>query len=241
MASRTSVRRPTLAAATEKRPRNLLGEQLRTLGLQWTRLKTGTPPRLDGRTIDWSQFEPQPGDPDPTPFSFLTEKIDRPQIACHIGYTTEETRRILQANISRSPLYSGQIDGIGPRYCPSIEDKIVKFPDKPHSPDLSRTGGPRYQRGLRERHVHQHAHRRAGGHGGLDTRARTRRDDPTGLCHRVRRHRSARTAAHSRSEIHCGPFSRRPDQRHFRIRGSRMPRDRCRHECGLQILLVSIP
>src|SRR5579864_6204965 len=102
------------------------------LGLQWTRLKTGTPPRLDGRTIDWSRFEPQPGDPDPTPFSFLTEKIDRPQVACHIGHTTAETRRILQANIHRSPLYSGQIEGVGPRYCPSIEDKIVKFPDKPN-------------------------------------------------------------------------------------------------------------
>ncbi len=112
-------------------PSQLLGDQLRTLGLNWTRLKTGTPPRLDGRTIDWSQFEPQPGDAEPTPFSFLTEKIDRPQIQCHIGYTNEETRRILREAIPRSPLYSGQIEGIGPRYCPSIEDKIVKFPDKP--------------------------------------------------------------------------------------------------------------
>ena len=112
-------------------PSQLLGDQLRTLGLGWTRLKTGTPPRLDGRTIDWSQFEPQPGDAEPTPFSFLTEKIDRPQIQCHIGYTTDETRRILREAIPRSPLYSGQIEGIGPRYCPSIEDKIVKFPDKP--------------------------------------------------------------------------------------------------------------
>jgi tRNA uridine 5-carboxymethylaminomethyl modification enzyme len=112
-------------------PSNLLGDQLRTLGLRWKRLKTGTPPRLDGRTIEWSAFEPQPGDPEPTPFSFLTEKIERPQILCHIAYTTEETRRILRAAIPRSPLYSGQIEGIGPRYCPSIEDKIVKFPDKP--------------------------------------------------------------------------------------------------------------
>ena len=111
-------------------PSQLLGNQLRTLGLQWTRLKTGTPPRLDGRTIDWSQFEPQPGDPEPTPFSFLTERIDRPQVACHMGRTTDATRRILQDSISRSPLYSGQIEGVGPRYCPSIEDKIVKFPDK---------------------------------------------------------------------------------------------------------------
>jgi len=94
-------------------------------------LKTGTPPRLDGRTIDWSHFERQAGDAEPTPFSFLTDGIHRPQIECHIGYTTEETRRILQEAIPRSPLYSGQIEGVGPRYCPSIEDKIVKFPDKP--------------------------------------------------------------------------------------------------------------
>ncbi len=111
-------------------PSELLGTQLRTLGLNWTRLKTGTPPRLDGRSIDWSQFESQPGDADPTPFSFLTGAIDRPQIHCHIGYTTEATLRVLREAIPRSPLYSGQIEGVGPRYCPSIEDKVVKFPDK---------------------------------------------------------------------------------------------------------------
>ena len=111
-------------------PSKTLGAQLRTLGLQWTRLKTGTPPRLDGRTIAWSRFEEQPGDPVPTPFSFLTERIDRDQICCHLAYTTEETHRILSESIARSPLYSGQIEGIGPRYCPSIEDKIVKFPEK---------------------------------------------------------------------------------------------------------------
>jgi tRNA uridine 5-carboxymethylaminomethyl modification enzyme len=109
---------------------NLLGDQLRTLDLECRRLKTGTPPRLDGRTIDWSRFEPQHGDPVPTPFSFMTDKIDRPQVPCHIAYTTAETHRILQESIPRSPLYSGQIEGVGPRYCPSIEDKIVKFPDK---------------------------------------------------------------------------------------------------------------
>src|SRR4051794_33384717 len=111
-------------------PSNTLGAQLRTLGLQWTRLKTGTPPRLDGRTIEWSRFEEQPGDPVPTPFSFLTEQIDRQQICCHLAYTTDETHCILSDSIARSPLYSGQIEGIGPRYCPSIEDKIVKFPEK---------------------------------------------------------------------------------------------------------------
>jgi tRNA uridine 5-carboxymethylaminomethyl modification enzyme len=108
----------------------LLGDQLRTVGLSWARLKTGTPPRLDGRTIDWTHFERQPGDDEPTPFSFLTDRIDRPQIECHIGYTNEATHQILREAIPRSPLYSGQIEGVGPRYCPSIEDKIVKFPDK---------------------------------------------------------------------------------------------------------------
>jgi len=111
-------------------PSNLLADQFRRLELRWSRLKTGTPPRLDGRTIDWAQFEPQPGDADPTPFSFLTNKIERPQIECHIGFTTEQTKRILERNLHRAPLYSGQIEGIGPRYCPSIEDKIVKFPEK---------------------------------------------------------------------------------------------------------------
>jgi len=98
--------------------------------MQWTRLKTGTPPRLDGRTIHWDAFQEQPGDAVPTPFSFMTKRIDRPQICCHLGYTTEITHRILSDSIARSPLYSGQIEGVGPRYCPSIEDKVVKFPDK---------------------------------------------------------------------------------------------------------------
>ena len=112
-------------------PSELLASQLRGLGLRCSRLKTGTPPRLDGRTIDWSCFERQPGDAVPTPFSFLTDRIDRAQVDCHIAYTTEETKRIILANIHRAPLYSGQIVGIGPRYCPSIEDKVVKFHDKP--------------------------------------------------------------------------------------------------------------
>lgn len=111
-------------------PSNLLGHQLRNLGLQWTRLKTGTPPRLDARSIDWSRFEPQHGDTEPTPFSFLTRKIEREQVPCYIGYTTEAAHQVVRESIARSPLYSGQIEGIGPRYCPSIEDKIVKFPDK---------------------------------------------------------------------------------------------------------------
>ena len=108
----------------------LLGEALRALGLRTCRLKTGTPPRLDGRTIRWEAFEEQPGDSDPTPFSFRTKRIVQPQISCHIAFTTPETLRIIRENVHRSAMYSGRIEGIGPRYCPSIEDKIVKFPDK---------------------------------------------------------------------------------------------------------------
>ncbi|MES2393650.1 MAG: FAD-dependent oxidoreductase [Acidobacteriota bacterium] len=139
----------------------LLGESLKKLGLRETRLKTGTPPRLDGRTIDWSKFEEQPGDSDPTPFSFRSlQKVVAPhpersegplysagggdnscasaatwqpplrQISCHIATTTPETLELIRANAHRSPMYTGQIEGIGPRYCPSIEDKIVRFPDK---------------------------------------------------------------------------------------------------------------
>jgi tRNA uridine 5-carboxymethylaminomethyl modification enzyme len=110
----------------------LLGEALKNLGLRGCRLKTGTPPRLDGRTIDWSRFPAQPGDIDPTPFSFRTKRVAHhdSQVACYIAYTTPETHRIIRENVHRSPMYSGQIQSIGPRYCPSIEDKIVKFPDK---------------------------------------------------------------------------------------------------------------
>src|SRR6266700_2517055 len=111
-------------------PSQLLGESLKLLGLRGCRLKTGTPPRLDGRGIDWTKFEVQPGDTDPTPFSFRTKKITQKQVPCYIAFTTAETHRIIQENVHRSPMYSGQIKSIGPRYCPSIEDKIVKFPDK---------------------------------------------------------------------------------------------------------------
>jgi tRNA uridine 5-carboxymethylaminomethyl modification enzyme len=110
----------------------LLGEALKKLGLRGCRLKTGTPPRLDGRTIDWSRFPVQPGDVDPTPFSFRTKRVAHhdSQVPCYIAWTTAETHRIIRENVHRSPMYSGQIQSIGPRYCPSIEDKIVKFPDK---------------------------------------------------------------------------------------------------------------
>lgn len=107
-----------------------LAESLKRLGFPVGRLKTGTPPRLDGRTIDWDAFEPQSADERPVPFSFATERIEQPQINCYIGYTTNALHQAIRANIHESPLYSGKIKGIGPRYCPSIEDKVVKFADK---------------------------------------------------------------------------------------------------------------
>ena len=113
-------------------PAVMLGEALRRLGFEVGRLKTGTPPRLDARTIDFSQFQVQPGDPVPTPFSLRTRAITQPQTVCWITTTNAETHRVIRENIRRSPLYSGQIKSIGPRYCPSIEDKVVKFADKPH-------------------------------------------------------------------------------------------------------------
>lgn len=108
-----------------------LAEGLKQLGFPVGRLKTGTPPRLDGRTIDWNAFEPQPADERPVPFSFSTESIEQPQIMCYVGHTTEVVHQTIRNNIHESPLYSGQISSIGPRYCPSIEDKVIKFPDKP--------------------------------------------------------------------------------------------------------------
>jgi tRNA uridine 5-carboxymethylaminomethyl modification enzyme len=108
----------------------LLSESLRDLGFRMARLKTGTPPRLDGRTLDFSQFEAQPGDDPPVPFSFYTKQLTQPQLNCYITHTSEQTHALIRQNLARSPMYSGQIQSIGPRYCPSIEDKIVKFADK---------------------------------------------------------------------------------------------------------------
>ncbi|HEX5777565.1 MAG TPA: tRNA uridine-5-carboxymethylaminomethyl(34) synthesis enzyme MnmG, partial [Xanthobacteraceae bacterium] len=107
-----------------------LSRTLAGLGFELGRLKTGTPPRLDGRTIDWGAVEMQPGDEPPEPFSTLTERIENPQISCGITRTTPATHEVIRANVHRSPMYSGQIESRGPRYCPSIEDKIVRFGDR---------------------------------------------------------------------------------------------------------------
>src|SRR5215468_4373979 len=108
----------------------MLGNCIRSIGFEWGRLKTGTPPRIDRRTINFSAFEQQHGDPEPTPFSFRTTRALENRICCYITHTDERIHSIIRSNMHRSPLFSGQIQGIGPRYCPSIEDKVVKFQDK---------------------------------------------------------------------------------------------------------------
>jgi len=113
-----------------EKPAVALAETFKQAGFRIGRLKTGTPPRLDGRTIDWDSLESQPADPDPVPFSFLTDRITVPQIACGITHTTAETHRIIESNLGQSAMYGGKIDSVGPRYCPSIEDKVVRFADK---------------------------------------------------------------------------------------------------------------
>jgi tRNA uridine 5-carboxymethylaminomethyl modification enzyme len=123
--------RRTYTAGRAGEPASIeLAEKLKQLGLPVGRLKTGTPPRLDGRTINWDAFQSQQPDERPVAFSFSTDKIEQAQIECHIGYTTASVHEAIRRNLHESPLYSGQIKGVGPRYCPSIEDKVVKFADK---------------------------------------------------------------------------------------------------------------
>ncbi|WP_164661495.1 tRNA uridine-5-carboxymethylaminomethyl(34) synthesis enzyme MnmG [Tropicibacter sp. Alg240-R139] len=112
------------------RPSVKLAERIQDMGLEIGRLKTGTPPRLDGRTIDWSNLERQEGDDEPTLFSFLSSKVTAPQVSCAITHTNEKTHDIIRKNLDQSAMYGGHIDGVGPRYCPSIEDKIVRFSEK---------------------------------------------------------------------------------------------------------------
>src|SRR5262249_28736312 len=109
-----------------------LSKSLLDLGFELQRFKTGTPPRLNGRTIDFAQLEAQPGDEEPVPFSFLTDRIEQTQLPCHITSTTPQVHDVIRANLHRAPMYSGQIQSTGPRYCPSIEDKVVRFADRSH-------------------------------------------------------------------------------------------------------------
>ena len=135
-------RRP--AGRAGEPPSRALAESLKERGFAWGRLKTGTPPRLDRRSIDFSRFDEEWGDSPAVPFSFLTDRIDQPRIPCHLLHTTARVHDLVRAHIGESPLYNGQISGIGPRYCPSLEDKVMRFPDRerhllvlePEGPDV---------------------------------------------------------------------------------------------------------
>jgi tRNA uridine 5-carboxymethylaminomethyl modification enzyme len=118
------------AGRADEPPSRDLATSLKSFGFAWGRLKTGTPPRLDRRSVDLSAFEPQPGDSEPVPFSFMTGRLMRDQIVCHLLHTTERVHDLVRRYINASPLYNGQIQGIGPRYCPSLEDKVMRFPDR---------------------------------------------------------------------------------------------------------------
>jgi tRNA uridine 5-carboxymethylaminomethyl modification enzyme len=118
------------AGRADEPPSQELAESLKSFGFRWGRLKTGTPPRLSRRSIDFTRFVEEAGDDPPVPFSFLTDEIDRPQISCHLLYTTDRVHDLVRTHISQSPLFNGQIAGIGPRYCPSLEDKVMRFPHR---------------------------------------------------------------------------------------------------------------
>jgi len=118
------------AGRADEPPSIALAESVKGLGLRWGRLKTGTPPRLHRDSIDFSRLQAERGDEPPVPFSYMTERLDRPQISCHLLHTTPRVRDLVHERIAESPLYNGQIRGIGPRYCPSLEDKIMRFPDR---------------------------------------------------------------------------------------------------------------
>ena len=118
------------AGRADEPPSVALAESIRGLGLRWGRLKTGTPPRLHRDSIDFSRLQEERGDDPPVPFSYMSRRLDRPQISCHLLHTTPRVRELVQERIADSPLYNGQIKGIGPRYCPSLEDKIMRFPDR---------------------------------------------------------------------------------------------------------------
>ena len=209
------------AGRVGEKPSLGLSQTFARLGLRLGRLKTGTPPRLDGRTIRYDELDVQPGDDPPQPFSFLTERIDTPQVVCHLTATTPASHALIRDNLHRAPMYSGQIHSIGPRYCPSIEDKVVRFADKQrHQIFLE-------PEGLEDETVYPNGISTSlaggGAAGAADdhSRAGGSADASPRLCYRVRLRRSARAEADSGDTAGATAVPRRPDQRHHRLRGSR--------------------
>ena len=194
-----------------------LSMRLYGLGLRMGRLKTGTPPRLDGSTINYDALQVQQGDDPPQPFSFLTASIATPQVACHITHTTEATHAIIAANLARAPMYSGDIQSVGPRYCPSIEDKVVRFKERErHQIFLEPEGlddDTVYPNGISTSLPEDVQLAFLATIPGLE-QARVKR---SGLRHRIRLRRSARADTWSRSESRAATLPGRSDQRHHRL------------------------
>ena len=209
-----------------------LSRTLENFGFSLGRLKTGTPPRLDGRTIDWSALEMQPGDDPPEPFSILTARIENPQIECGITRTVEATHKIIRDNVHRSPMYSGQIASRGPRYCPSIEDKIVKFGEREgHQIFLEPEGlddHTVYPNGISTSLPEEVQHASGRDNSRL---ARCAIYSPR-ICDRIRLYRSARTCTDAASETFARFVFGWADKRHDRLRRGRRARPSCGPQCS---------
>ena len=194
-----------------------LTESLRALGLPLRRFKTGTPPRVNARSVDFTQMELQTGDETPVPFSFETECPPENRAVCYLTYTNGRTHEVIRANLDRSPLYSGIIEGVGPRYCPSIEDKVVRFADKERHQLFIEPMGldteELYIQGLSS----SLPEGCAGGDAPHHPRTGAGRDDPPRLCHRVRLRGPHRPAPHAGVQGGPGPLRRRAVQRLLRL------------------------
>ena len=200
-----------------ERPATVLASRLRALGMPVRRLKTGTPPRLDGRTINWARLSPQPSDTGVWTMSPMTPGRSVPQLACAITRTNAATHDAIRQGLADSPLLNGDIEGLGPRYCPSIEDKITRFGESRRSPDFPRARGANRSNRLPERHLHlalcSHAapsppHDRGPGACG---------DHPTWVRRRIRPYRSPLARSRLGHDRPAGSFLRRADQWHDRI------------------------
>ncbi len=212
--------RQTPAGRVGEAPALGLSLTLERLGFALGRLKTGTPPRLDGRTIDWAAVEMQPGDEPPEPFSTLTERISQRQVQCGITRTTEATHRIIRDNVHRSPMYSGPDREPRAALLPVDRGQDRALRRARRASDLPGAGGARRPDRLPERHLDLAAGRGPAGVGRDHSGARKGAHGPARLCHRIRPRRSARARADAGGQAHAGAVPGRADQRHHRLRGS---------------------